>query len=305
MDALEISDFIVDFDPDTLRRRPVAKRPVVDAFAARGNRRAARVVADLPADGDGVLDPAAVDRVLLAAHYELQQMSEEFYHGRRVYEFLRPLLAALRAGGAPPPYRVVDVGCGIGYVVRWLAARTDLAAEAELIGADYNAALVAEARRLAEIEGLPCPFVVANAFRLPQAATVYLSTGVVHHFRGDALRDFFGQHDRPGSLAFAHFDLQPTPWGPVGSLLFHRVRMRLPLARHDGVASAVRAHPAADLLAAARAGAPGFVAGTFGARLGRLPVPRVMHAVVGVRPGFRGALVEALGPRAGRLGPLS
>jgi hypothetical protein len=109
MDRLEISDLIVDFDPETLARKPVAKQSVIDALLTEGNRRAARIVAAMP-DRGGVLDPDAVDRTLLTAHYELQQMSEEFYHGRRAYELLRPVLAALRAGGAKPPFRVVDIG---------------------------------------------------------------------------------------------------------------------------------------------------------------------------------------------------
>jgi hypothetical protein len=185
-----------------------------------------------------------------------------------------------------------------------LAARTDLADEVELIGADYNVALVEEARRLAEAENLRCSFVVANAFRMPQAATVYLSTGVIHHFRDDGLRRFFAGHDRPESLAFAHFDFQPSVFAPVGSWFFHLVRMRLALARHDGVASAIRAHPAGELLAAARAGAPGFKIGMYGTKLWKL-LPRVMHTVVGVRPDFVSHLAKALGSRAGRLGPMT
>jgi hypothetical protein len=175
----------------------------------------------------------------------------------------------------------------------------------ELIGADYNVALVEEAQRLAAAENLRCEFVVANAFRLEQPATVYLSTGVIHHFRNEGLVQFFSSHDRPESLAVAHFDFQPTPIAPIGSWFFHLVRMRLPLARHDGVASAVRAHRAETLLSAARSGSPGFTSCIYGARLWKLPIPRIMHTVVGVRPQFRAALVQALGPRAGRLGPVA
>jgi hypothetical protein len=81
--------------------------------------------------------------------------------------------------------------------------------------------------------------------------------------------------------------------------------MRLPLARHDGVASAIRAHGADELVSAARAGAPGFVSGMYGTRLWKLPLPRIMHTVVGIRPAYRTALVQALGSRADRLGPLT
>jgi hypothetical protein len=42
--------------------------------------------------------------------------------------------------------------------------------------------------------------------------------------------------------------------------VFHQARMREPVSRHDGVMSARRAHPAAVLLAAARAGATNYEA---------------------------------------------
>lgn len=303
-DRAEISDLIVDFDPATLARRPVRKRDVVNAFAAAGNGRAARIVSNMP-ERDGVLDPDAVDRLLVRVHCEMQRVSEEFQHGQRVAELLQPLLDVLRTTGAPRPLRVVDVGCGTGYVVRWLAARGGLGADVELVGADYNRALVDEASRLAGVENLPVQFVNANVFALREPATVFLSTGVIHHFRGRALVEFFRQHEQPRAAAFLHFDFQPSVLAPFGSWLFHAVRMRERLARHDGVLSAIRAHPAAALLEAARQGAPGYRTAMYSTRLWFLPIPRSFHTLVGIRPALCDALTGRLGRQARRLGPLA
>lgn len=295
----EISDEIVSYDPVTLERRPVVKQTVIEGFMRRNNRRAARIVGAIP-DRDGVLDPEAVDRMLVLVHCELQRISEEFQHGRRVAELLRPMIASL--AGVPRPIRIVDIGCGTGYVLRWLAMHGGLGDDVELLGADYNRALVDEAARLASIEKLRVRFLVANAFRLEQPASIFMSTGVVHHFRGDDLVAFFASHDQPTTHAFVHFDFQPSPIAPLGSWIFHAARMRIPLAKHDGVLSAVRAHRAEALIDAAQRGAPGFVCRTFGTHFGPFPLPRAMHAVLGIRPEVHDAFVKALGARAGRLG---
>jgi 2-polyprenyl-3-methyl-5-hydroxy-6-metoxy-1,4-benzoquinol methylase len=56
-------------------------------------------------------------------------------------ELLGTVLSTLRAEGFKGPLRVVDVGCGIGYVVRWLAARTALPSQSvELVGVDLRSA---------------------------------------------------------------------------------------------------------------------------------------------------------------------
>jgi SAM-dependent methyltransferase len=304
MEQPEISDLIVSYDTATLARQPVRQDDVVRVFEQAGNRRAARIVAEMPAAG-GVLDPDAVDRRLVRVHCEMQRISEEFQHGQRVAELLRPILAALRETGVPPPLRIVDVGCGTGFVLRWLARYGALGVDVALVGADYNRALVEEARRLAAAEYLAVQFHVANAFQLAEPATVLLTTGVIHHFRGPDLLSFLRQHDRSPTQAFAHFDFQPSPLAPFGSWLFHAVRMRDPLAKHDGVLSAVRAHSGKTLVRAAREGAPSFVSGIFGARLFFLPIPRSMHTLVGIRPLQMAAFVRHLGPRASRLGLLA
>lgn len=299
MNGLEISDEILAFDPDTLQRLPVRKSEVLGKF--RSDRRAARIVRALP-DRDDILDPDAVDRRLVRVHCEMQRISEEFQHGQRVADLLHPLLDALRATGVVRPVRIVDVGCGTGFVLRWLAAHGELGNDVELLGADYHPALIGEAMRLAKLEDLRVAFRVANAFRLDPPASLYLSTGVVHHFQGDALPAFFRSHDRPETRAFVHFDFLPSPLAPFGSWLFHAVRMRDPLAKHDGVVSAVRAYAGAELLRAAGDGAPGFDRAMYNTRLWGLPIPRAFHSLIGLRPEYRESFVRALGPRRSRLG---
>lgn len=301
-DVPEISDAIVSFDPETLARRAVVKQTLVREFLSLGDRRAARIVEAIP-ERDGVLDADAVDRILITSHCEMQRISEEFQHGQRVLELLHPLLITLREASVfKRPLRIVDIGCGTGYVIRWLAANAALGKDVELIGADYNVALVEEARRLANVEGLSCSFRVANAFQLAEPASVYLSTGILHHFRGDALTQFFRQHEEPATSAYLHFDFQPTRVAPFGSWLFHTVRMRQPLAKHDGVLSAVRAHSGQTLLRAAQAGAPGFLSTIYGARFWHLPLPRVFHTLIGIRKRYSDSFRQILGSRAARLG---
>ena len=294
VDRPEISDVIVDYDPDTLARRPVAKTAALAAL--RDNPVALRVLERIPAPG-GCLDGDVVDEVLLRSHHELQRLSEEFQQGRRVRELLVPMLDALRAEGAPTPIRVVDIGCGLGFVVRWLAALGDLGEDVELTGCDYNRALVDAAQRLAHAEGLPCRFVVCNAFTLADAAAIYISTGVIHHFRGDALTEFFERQRSESTRAFFHFDIAPSWLAPVGAWIFHRARMREPLARHDGVLSARRAHSDAVLARAARPLRDEYAVGLY-ATPGRVfPVLRVLRPFVGVRRPLFDAFASRLGTR--------
>lgn len=299
----EISDAIVSFDPVTLERNSVKKSAVLSEFQALGNREAVRVVRGI-AERDDVLDPETVDRILITSHCEMQRMSEEFQHGRRVAELLNPILSSLRHTGVRDPIRIVDIGCGTGYVVRWLAASGSLGTDVELIGADFNVALISEARRLAEVEGLRCKFVVANAFGLDQPAAIYISTGILHHFRDEGLVHLLKQHCRPETCAFIHFDFHFSPMAPLGSWLFHAVRMREPLAKHDGVLSAVRAHKSRYLLDVAKVAAPEFVSAIYGTLLWRLPIPRVFHSLVGIRSVYRETFLRNMGNRIASLGKI-
>jgi len=300
----EISDVIVDFDPDTLARRPVYKQSVINDFFSQPSTTAAAIVERIPSDDNGMLDPEAVDRLLVTVHCEMQRLSEELQHGRRVAQLLNPILQAVPHSDSADIRRVVDVGCGSGYVIRWLAAHKAVPDNVELIGADYHSALIKEAHRLAELENLRCQFVVANAFTLKQPATVYLSTGILHHFRGPGLVDLFKLHQGGETKAFLHFDFHPSALAPFGSWLFHIVRMRAALARYDGVLSAVRAYRAEELLAAARSGAPDFVSTIYGTRLWGLPIPRAFHCLVGIRPKYRDAFIAQMKGKLASLGVL-
>ncbi len=296
---LEISDLIVDYQLETLQRIEVSKDAVLDYFEQHGNRRAQRIVRSLPSSG-GILDPDAVDHALIVAHMELQRLHEEFVHGDRVLRLLRPALRVLQRRGVPPPWRVVDIGCGLGYTVRWLTSRGGLGPQVQLIGVDYNAGLVHCAQRVGESEGLRCDFRVGNAFRLDEPATVFISTGAAHHFRGAALERFFASQS--SAHAFLHFDLVPTWLTPLGAWLFHRARMRSGLARHDGPLSAARAHSGKDLLEASRRVLPDFTIELFDGEVGTVPLTRVFHCVVGIRREYAHSFREALGPHRRRLG---
>ncbi|OPC84674.1 methyltransferase type 11 [Embleya scabrispora] len=313
MSRLEVSDLIVDHCPDSLERVPVARADVVATLRAARQFQGARIAARLPVLDGGVLDPAYVDRRLVAVHTELQRLSEELRIPERLAHLLRPLLAAVRSTrDAPDRIRVVDIGCGLGHVVRWLAAHDVLGPGVELVGADLHAALVAEATRLADDEGLPCRFVRANAFRLdttattaPEAAaartaTVYISTGLLHHLRGPDLHAFFAAQASPGTVAFCHYDIATTRIAPFGAWLFHHARMRDPLGRHDGAASARRAHDDTTLLHAAHAAHPlvPLIHEPTGASN---PLCTTLRPVLGVRPDILAPLRAALGKDARRL----
>jgi SAM-dependent methyltransferase len=294
MTVLEISDLVAEWDFQTGERIPVRRAEVVARLRAAGDQRAARIVQQMPVTGE-FLDPVAVDRLLVRVHTELQRLNEELHMAQRFAELLVPMLTAIRASESC--LRVVDIGCGLGFMVRSLAASGVLGADVELVGVDFNHALVAEATRLAEDERLPCTFVCADAFALAEEATVYLSSGVLHHFAADKLPEFFRAQDRAGTLAFIHYDIAATRLAPLGAWLFHHARMREPLGRHDGVASALRAHGDAVLLSAAPA-AVGMDTFLFEPFRHTNPFCAAMRPVVGIRPALTGDFRRALGRRA-------
>lgn len=286
---------VIDYEPGTSRRRPVRKERALERLRVGGaSRRALGLVEAMP-EVNGVLDPGAVDAILLRSHAEMQRLWEELLHGPRVARVVKALLIAAKAGGAGKPLRVVDVGCGTGYVIRWLALHGGFSDDVQLVGTDYNVALVNAARQLAEADGARCTFVAEDAFHLSEHAHVFISSGLLHHLRGAALDAFFGHQAVHAPTGFVHFDVQQSWAAPIGSWLFHKARMREPVAQHDGTLSAVRAHPTHRLLGAARTGGPGYSVAQLNRRLPGFPMLRALHAIVGIRPGLRDTFVSRLG----------
>jgi SAM-dependent methyltransferase len=258
--VVEITDLLWAGDVDG-RWLPATKAQVMARLTASGQRRAARIVARMPSV-NGVLDAGYVDALGLRVHCELQRLGEELQFGRRVGALLAPLAAGLRQAGGSQ-VRVVDVGCGLGFALRWLAATSALGGDTELIGVDLNPVLTYQASRLAELEGLNCRFVCGDAFApagvvKDGSKTIVISSGLLHHLPAGQLPAFFAAQARLGVAAFAHWDIAPCLWSTLGAWVFHQARMREPVSRHDGVLSARRAHPAEVLANAAGTGAPGY-----------------------------------------------
>lgn len=282
---VEITDLLWRLDEHG-RPLPVMRSAVLERLEASGQHRAARIVAEMPSHAD-VLDASFVDALGVRVHCELQRLGEELQFGRRVAALLGPEVQRLRER-APGPVRVVDVGCGLGFVVRSIAHHRALGPGVELVGVDLNTALVHEAARLATVEGLVCRFVRGDAFSPgvavdDPARTLVISSGLLHHLPEGGLAEFFGAQCDLGVAAFAHWDIAPCLWSTIGAWVFHRARMRERVSRHDGVLSARRAHPATLLQGAASAGAPGY-----GARVLEGPAwhPRaldVLRPIVGRR----------------------
>ncbi len=295
----ELSDLLLDTDPNTLARKPVKREAVRAVLRQHGMKTAEKILDGIP--GGDVLDEATVDGILVRSHCELQRLSFEFRNGHRLMQLLGPLLDVLREKLGERPIRIVDIGCGMGFVLRWLAAYGGLGDDVELLGCDFNPTLIGNAEKLAREEGLRCQFRVTNAFTLEQPAHVFLSTGVIHHFRGDALTEFFREQAGVGAQAMLHCDIKASWAAPLGSWIFHQARMREPLARHDGVLSAVRAHPREALLRASQAGGKPLQFALFDGQPSPLPVLRTMNTLVGIRPELADPFRQKLGDYAHRL----
>jgi SAM-dependent methyltransferase len=233
-----------------------------------------------------VLDEDAVDGLMIRVHCELQRLNEELQLPRRIAatlsDWARPLL--LQQPGVR--LRVVDVGCGLGYVIRWLAAHGVLGSAVELVGVDMNSTLIERATGLADEESLGCRFVTGDAFTPgtaidDPARTMVISSGMLHHFASEELPGFFAAQQASGVARFAHWDIVPGAWATLGAWVFHRARMREAVSRHDGVLSARRAHPAPTLLSAARQGAPEYDVRCVDTPSWRPPFSEVLRPIAG------------------------
>ena len=256
-DPLEVLDVLWDVELPEGDRLPVRRADAQAQLQDRGQHQAARLIEDLPTRRDGTMEETAVDEVFLAVHLELARLSEFVHVPQGMAASLEPIVARLReeAGGT---IRVVDVGCGIGFDTRVLAATRALGPDVEFVGLDFNSLLVDAAARLAKAEDIPVRFVHGDALDPSLAIddperTVMISSGVLHHIGPDSLGDFFARHGALGVAGFAHFDPSPGLWTDAGAWMLHRTRMREPISRHDGSMSMRRALSADALLETATA----------------------------------------------------
>ena len=282
---VELTDLLWRCDRDTGQRIPVHVEDVVAALRARGQHRAARVAASIPAAA-GVFEEDAVDALMVRVHCELQRLGEELQLPRRVAATLSDWARPLLLEQPTVRLRVVDVGCGLGYVIRWLAAHRVLGPDVELVGVDLNSTLIERATTLADEESLQCRFVTGDAFTPgvaidDPARTIVISSGVLHHFAPNELPGFFAAQQASGVSTFAHWDIAPSTWATLGAWLFHRARMREAVSRHDGVLSARRAHSARTLLSAAHQGAPDYDVHCLDIPSWAPPFSKVLRPIVG------------------------
>ena len=124
----EISDLIVQYD-DSGQRIPVCRSEAIEQCISHYAR---TVIEKIPHQND-VLCNDAVDDLLIRSHCELQRLWEEFFHAQRVAKVIESIVTALRTTGLSKTFKLVDVGCGTGYVLRWLATRGRLAADSILV----------------------------------------------------------------------------------------------------------------------------------------------------------------------------
>lgn len=254
---LEITDLLwpTDAAGDLL---PVRRDETAEELLSRGQRRAAAIVRRMP-HALGVVDRTYLHDLALRIHYELGRLGEELQLDRRIASVLSPRLHELQPTSSAP-VTVLDVGCGTGQVLRAAAAHHYFPDGVALLGVDLNPVLIAEARRLAGVEGLACRFEHGDAFDVRQLEldpmrTVVVSSGLLHHLSAADLPAFFAAQSAAGFAGFAHWDIAPCLWSTLGAWVFHQARMREAVSRHDGVMSARRAHPSTVLLAAAEDGA--------------------------------------------------
>lgn len=285
---LEVLDVLWECDGDSGARLPVNRADAVAKLRANGQDNAAALVARLP-HADGVIDAAAVDQVFLSIHYELARLSEFLHVPHQMAAVLRPLIAKVREQTGRQEVVVIDVGCGIGLNLRYMAAHTMLGESVSYRGVDLNELLIGAARSLAQVEHIPVTFSVGNAFRMKSAiaspeSTIVVSQGVLHHVAPHALATFFSHHEELGVAAFAHFDVNPGFWSNFGGWVLHQVRMREAISRHDGALSMARAFAASTLLTQAQAGLGNSYVLECDDRTTWYPAPhRALRPVVGVR----------------------
>jgi ubiquinone/menaquinone biosynthesis C-methylase UbiE len=152
-------------------------------------------------DPHGFADDGSGGHVTAPRSYE--RLSAVAFLGRRRIVFDR--LVAL--AGIKPGDRVLDVGCGTGYLTRRAAVATGAAGH--VTGVDPSAPVVEYASRLAPAQ---CGFHVAEGARIPEpdaSFDVAVSSLAVHHIdprqRADTFAEIFRLLRPGGRLLIADF----------------------------------------------------------------------------------------------------
>jgi SAM-dependent methyltransferase len=118
------------------------------------------------------------------------------------------------AGIGAPQQRIADVGTGTGTLARGFAA-----ADCHVVGIDPSEAMIAEARRLAEADGLRASFRTgrAEATGLDEDSQEVVTAGQCWHWfdRPAAAREAARVLTSTGRLVIAHFDWIPLPGNVV------------------------------------------------------------------------------------------
>ena len=142
---------------------------------------------------------------------------ESAYRGTPPWDIGRPQPAIVRlAETGQIRGSVLDVGCGTGENVLYLAGR-GLAA----VGIDGAPTAIRKARAKAKKRGLDAQFEVADALdlTLPTQFDTVIDSGLFHVFSDEErarFRDSLGRVVRPGGTYFlmCFSDQQPGDWGP-------------------------------------------------------------------------------------------
>ncbi|RMG84115.1 MAG: class I SAM-dependent methyltransferase [Candidatus Dadabacteria bacterium] len=150
--------------------------------------------------------------------------------GRWVREFLE------NVGGSDGPQRILDVGCGGGWVFDEIARAKP---EATLVGLDRSVSVL----RLARARRRPARvrWLLGDAAGLPvrsHSVDVVISTMTLHHLDLDGAALFFRECDRVAKLGWYACDLRRNPLTRFLVRLGVRLSTRNPVSLHDGPASA-------------------------------------------------------------------
>ncbi|MFK7927454.1 MAG: class I SAM-dependent methyltransferase [Myxococcota bacterium] len=124
-----------------------------------------------------------------------------------------------RALGEPRPFRVVDVGCGLGGLLEEIAIWADSAGmEVQLTGVDPSPALVAHAQERLGVRAMIRAGSLLSADGPPQRYDLATATLVLNQLSGPDRLRLLAELGRAAQTAYV-FDVTPTVAGEMGARL--------------------------------------------------------------------------------------